>query len=82
MKKNFLGVVLAMAFLVIGGAIFVSAQLGNGNEELPVEELSEEPTNVNSYNQGFCNGNCPYKENGCNGACGGSCGVRTCGCGA
>ena len=82
MKKNFLGVVLAMAVLVIGGAIFVSAQLGNGNvnEELPVEETEEEP--VNSYSKGSCNGNCPYKENGCNGACGGSCAVRTCGCGA
>ena len=80
MKKNMLGVVLAVAVLVIGGAIFVSAQLGNGNEELPVEETKED----NSYNEGFCNGNCPYKENGCNGAasCGGSCGVKSCGCSA
>jgi hypothetical protein len=83
MKKSMMGVILAMAILVIGGAIFVSAQLSNQevNEELPVEETS----NLDVSTQASCNGNCPYKESGqCNGAgsCGGSCGVKTCGCSA
>jgi hypothetical protein len=84
MKKNILGIMFAMAIIVIGGAIFVSAQFNNQEttEDLPVEESSE-LTESSSYKQGSCDGNCPYKESGsCNGAgsCGGSCGVKTCGC--
>ena len=76
MNKNKLGVILAIFFVAISGALFVNAQVSD-NETNFEDVTSNEVNNVVSSDT--CNGNCGNKES-CGGSCGGSCGVKSCGC--
>ena len=73
MKKTTLFAMGIMALLVVGIA-FVSATLTTEDNAEDAEPEVIEPA------QATCGAGTTCGPGNCNGACGGTCGVRTCGC--